>query len=155
MKKSLLIAFLFVSIFANGQVSFSGVKINLTTENDSIFLNVIYKNEKRKMDETPKLLLRLMNDDVLMLNGKLIGVQNKTEGGYMLYGVVIAANEFVSEAKFYITKEQMNQIGMGVKKFRLNTSPKYFEKEWSKDKIGKILYNKYLESSSNSFQDGF
>lgn len=142
--------------YSSAQVSFSGVKINVTTENDSIFLNVVYKSENKKLIETPKLLLRLMNDDVLMLDGKLLGVQNQTEGGLMLYGgVFISANGFVSEAKFYVTKEQMIKIGMGVKKFRLNTSPKYVEKEWIKDKIGMKLYNKYLESSSNSFQDGF
>lgn len=42
-----------------------------------------------------------------------------------------------------------------MKKLRLNTSPKFHEKEWSCDKIGKKLFNAYLRSSSNSFEDGF
>lgn len=156
MKTILILLFSFLSYsYSSAQASFSGLKIDVTTENDSIFLKVVYKNEKKRIVETPKLLLRLMNDDVMLLDGKLLGVDNKTEGGVMVYGVIVAANEYVSEAKFYISKEQMIQIGKGVKKLRLNTSPKYLEKEWEKDKIGKKLYDKYLKSSSNSFQDNF
>lgn len=73
----------------------------------------------------------------------------------MINGVYMASNHFVSEAKFPITKEQMEKVGLGVKKLRLNTSPKYHEKSWSSDKIGKKLYNSYLKCSSNSFEDGF
>ena len=156
MKTILVLLFSFLSYsYSSAQVSFSGLKIDVTTENDSIFLKVIYKSEKKRIIETPKLLLRLMNDDVMLLDGKLLGVNNNTEGGIMMYGIILAANEYVSEAKFHVSKEQMNQIGKGVKKIRLNTSPKYLEKEWEKDKIGKKLYEKYLSSSSNSFQDDF
>ena len=82
----------------------------------------------------------------------VINIQNGPVGGVHYYEEPVKRR--VIELGL-ITKEQMNKIGMGVKKFRLNTSPKYIEKEWSKDKIGKKLYDKYLNSSSNSFQDGF
>ena len=49
----------------------------------------------------------------------------------------------------------MEQLSKGIKKLRLNTSPDFHERKWRRDRIGKILYAKYMESSSNSFKDGF
>ena len=73
----------------------------------------------------------------------------------MIGYTAVAINHYVTEAKFPLTKEQVESLLKGVKKLRLNTSPKFHEKEWRKDKIGKILYKKYMESSGNSFEDGF
>ena len=73
----------------------------------------------------------------------------------VISGVYIASNHFISEAKFPITREQIEGFSKGIKKIRLNTSPKYHEKEWKKDKIGRILYEGYRKSSGNSFEDGF
>ena len=61
----------------------------------------------------------------------------------------------ISEAKFLVSKEQIMQFKKGIKKLRLNTSPKYHERAWRKDKIGKKLFNAYMNSSPNSFEDGF
>ena len=73
----------------------------------------------------------------------------------MIGNVAIADNHFISEAKFPIAKDQIEQFNKGIKKLRLNTSPKFHEKEWRRDKIGKLLYKKYKESSGNSFEDNF
>lgn len=162
MKKLLLLFLLIAPMMANAQVSYGdtfwgsyNMKINVSTENDFIFLNVIYTDEKRKLTDTPKLLLRLMDDSVISLEGVNMSSQSKSDGGVILYGVYVESNLFISEAKFPITKEQILLLEKGVKKLRLNTSPKFHEKEWSRDKIGKKLFNAYLKSSSNSFEDGF
>lgn len=106
-------------------------------------------------DSSPKLLLRLMDDSVLSLDGYMLGSTNKSEGAVMIGNTAVAINHFITEAKFPITKDQIEQFSKGIKKLRLNTSPKYHEKEWRKDKIGKKLFAKYKESSSNSFEDNF
>ena len=107
------------------------------------------------MSDTPKLLLRLMDDSVISLEGYLLDSSNKSEGAYIIGNIAVDVNYKVTEAKFPISKEQVESLSYGVKKLRLNTSRSFHEKEWRKDKIGKKLYNKYLESSSNSFEDGF
>lgn len=163
MKKIYLnILFLALSCIASAQVSYGdnffvdyNVKINLSTENDSIFLTLMLTSERLKMSDSPKLLLRLMDDSVLSLDGYMLGSTNKSEGAVMIGYTAVAINHYVTEAKFPITKEQAESLSKGVKKLRLNTSPKFHEKEWRKDKVGKKLYEKYKESSSNSFEDGF
>lgn len=162
--RCLLIILLTVLPFITGkaQVSYGdnflvdyNVKINLSTENDSTFLTLILTSERLKMSDSPKLLLRLMDDSVLSLDGYMLGSINKSEGAVMIGNTAVAINHFITEAKFPITKDQIEQFSKGIKKLRLNTSPKYHEKEWRKDKIGKKLFAKYKESSSNSFEDNF
>ena len=163
MKKVYLSTFLLaLSYIANAQVSYGdnvlvdyNVKINVSTENDSTYLTLILTSEKLKMSDSPKLLLRMMDDTVFSLDGHLLSASNKSEGAVLIGSVAVAVNHFITEAKFPITKDQIEQLSKGVKKLRLNTSPKFHEKEWHRDKIGKKLYAKYKESSANSFEDNF
>ena len=144
---------------ANAQVSYGdtfwgsyNMKINVSTENDFIFLNVIYTDEKRKLTDTPKLLLRLMDDSVISLEGVNMSSQSKSDGGVILYGVYVESNLFISEAKFPITKEQILLLEKGVKKLRLNTSPKFHEKEWSRDKHSSRCRSHLGDSSDTGVQ---
>ena len=165
MKKLFLISLMAMSALSiqiKAQASYGDImwgsynmRINVVTDNDSIFLNIIYTDEYRKLADTPKLLIKLMDDGVISLDGQLLGNLSKSDGGVVISKVYVASSHFISEAKFPITKEQISQFSKGIKKLRLNTSPKYHEKEWKKDKIGKILYESYKKSSPNSFEDGF
>ena len=153
---------LFCALTASAQASYGdivfgdyNVKINVSTENDSVFLSLIMVSENKKMADKPKLLLRLTDDTVISLEGTLLSSTSKSDGAYMIGNVAIAENHFITEAKFPIAKGQIEQFNKGIKKLRLNTSPKFHEKEWRKDKIGKPLYKKYKESSGNSFEDDF
>ena len=151
-----------LSIQVKAQASYGDItwgsynmKINVITDNDSIFLNIVYTDGNRKLADAPKLLIKLMDDEVISLDGQLLSNMSKSDGGVVVSGIYVASNHFISEAKFSITRDQINQFSKGIKKLRLNTSPKYHEKEWKKDKIGKILYESYKKSSPNSFEDGF
>ena len=165
MKKIALIIILFISALTNqvmAQASYGdkawgsyNMKITVTTNNDSVFLNIVYSDEKRKLVDSPKLLIKLMDDEVISLDGRLLGNMNKSDGGVVISGIYVASSHFISEAKFPITGDQISRFSKGIKKIRLNTSPKYHEKAWKKDKIGKKLYESYKKSSSNSFEDGF
>lgn len=163
MKKIFLsLCLLALSLITNAQVSYGdnflvdyNVKINVSTENDSTFLTLIITSERLKMSDSPKLLLRLMDDTLFSLDGNLLSTSNKSEGAVMVGYTAVAINHFITEAKFPIAKDQIEQFSKGIKKLRLNTSPKYHEKEWKKDKIGKKLFAKYKESSGNSFEDNF
>ena len=165
MNKIVLITLLFMSALSvqvRAQASYGDItwgsynmKINVITNNDSFFLNIVYTDGNRKLVDAPKLLIKLMDDEVIPLDGQLLGNMSKSDGGVVVSGIYVASNHFISEAKFPISKEQISQFSKGIKKLRLNTSPKYHEKEWKKDKIGKILYESYKKSSPNSFEDGF
>lgn len=163
MKRLLLLLLMFSSyLYGKAQVSYGdnffvdyNVKINLSTENDSTYLTLIFTSENLKMSDSPKLLLRLMDDTVISLDGYMLSTSNKNEGAVMIGHTAVAINHYVTEAKFPISKEQVEGLSKGVKKLRLNTSPKFHEKEWRRDKIGKKLYAKYKESSPNSFEDNF
>ena len=48
------------------------MKINVVTDNDSIFLNIVYTDGKLKLADEPKLLLKLMDDEVISLDGQLL-----------------------------------------------------------------------------------
>ena len=151
-----------LSIQVKAQVSYGSIdwgtyemEIKVVTDNDSIFLNVIYMDTKRKLVDVPKLLIKTMDDEMIALDGQLLSSSSKSDGGVIISGIYVNSSHFISEAKFPITKEQISMFSKGIKKLRLNTSPKYHEKEWSRDKIGKVLYGNYKESSSNSFEDGF
>lgn len=160
----LVLSFIFVilSSYVYSQVSYGdttwgnyNMKINVATENDSIFLTLTYTHHQNKLLDTPKLLLRFMDESTLSLEGELFSTSNKNYGGIVVSGILVSSDYYISEAKFSISKEQMNHFKVGVKKLRLNTSPKYHEKEWKRDKIGAILYDAYIKSSGNSFEDNF
>ena len=162
--KQIIISLLLLcfAIDVSAQVSYGSIswgtynmKINVVKENDSIFLHTIFTSEKKKISDSPKLLLRLMDESLISLEGKNLGSIQKNDGGIVIYGIIMYDNYFISEAKFPISKEQIKQFKKGIKKLRLNTSPKFHEKEWTIDKIGKKLYDAYLKSSSNSFEDDF
>ena len=161
-KLLLLLLIAFSYSYCKAQVSYGdnflvdyNVKINLSIENDSTFLTLILTSERLRMSDNPKMLLRLMDDEVILLDGHMLVSTNKSEGAVMIGNTAVAINHYVTEAKFPIAKEQIEQFSKGIKKLRLNTSPKFHEKEWRQDKIGKKLFAKYKESSANSFEDNF
>ena len=131
MKKIFLsLCLLALSLITNAQVSYGdnflvdyNVKINVSTENDSTFLTLIITSERLKMSDSPKLLLRLMDDTLFSLDGNLLSTSNKSEGAVMVGYTAVAINHFITEAKFPIAKDQIEQFSKGIKKLRLNTSP--------------------------------
>ena len=131
------------------------IQINVSTEKDSVYLTFIDTSWKYKMSDSPKVLFRLMNDDLISLDGKLLDSSIMNEGAVMIGNLAISSNEYITEAKFPIAKNLIELFSKGIKKVRINTSPKYHEKEWRRDKIGKKLYAKYKKSSSDSFEDNF
>jgi hypothetical protein len=141
--------------FGNGALGDYDVKINVETQNDSICLHMTYRDEHCKLAGAPKLLLKLFDDSIIELAGKNLSEVTKNEGGYVVSGVMFSENIYIADVNFPITKDQMESLKKGVKKIRINSSPKYREKEWENDKIGKKLYKDYEKSSSNSFQDNF
>lgn len=147
----------FASGFAQVKYSKGSDKVimNVVTEDSLCYLLVNFSSEKKKMMDTPKLLIRLFNDEVISLEGDLLYISEKAEAGVMVGYMMIPISKKISDAKFLISRSQIDKLSVGVKKIRLNTSPKFHEKEWSKDKIGKKLYESFSNAIPNSFNDNF
>jgi len=149
--------------YCSAEVKYSGshrgyhyiLTISIVKENGKAFLDVLSMDRRRTQIEEPKMLIKLMNDSVIALEGKLINSNVMSRGGVVVSNIMMEASYYVSEAKYPISPEQISQFGQGIKKLRLNTSPYIHEKEWKKDKIGKKLYEEYLNCSPNSFEDKF
>lgn len=141
--------------FGNGALGDYDAKIKVVTENDSIYLLMTFRDYYNKFADTPKFLIKLCDNTIMELQGTNLSSSTKDEDSAIIGGIVVSSTLNVCNLKFPITREQMESLRKGVKKVRLNTSPKYREKEWRKDKIGKAIYKEYKHSSSNSFRDKF
>ena len=72
-------------------------------------------------------------------------MNNRSESAGIVSGnMVLPVTSIISSAQFSITPEQLEMIKSGVTKIRLSTTPIEHEREFTKDKIGKKLYEFYL-----------
>ena len=72
-------------------------------------------------------------------------MNNRSESAGIVSGnMVLPVISIISSAQFSITPEQLEMIKSGVIKIRLSTTPIEHEREFTKDKIGKKLYEFYL-----------
>ncbi|MBP1614728.1 MAG: hypothetical protein H6Q13_2176 [Bacteroidetes bacterium] len=104
-----------------------------------------------------KLLIKLMDDSALELNTSIeysdkIGKVNNV-AGYVYTTYTITPS-------FNITPEQIDKIKQGVKKIRLETSLEPIDKDFKKEKIGKVIETEYslikdALSKKKGFSDGF
>jgi hypothetical protein len=139
----------------NGAFGDYEVTINVETKNDSIYLVATLKDEQNKFADTPRMLIKLSNDSTIELQGINMSSTVKNDGGIVISGIVYSSVYNVDNIKFPISKDQIIELGKGIKKIRFNTTPKFREKGWGTDKIGKKLYEDYKKSSGNSFNDNF
>lgn len=89
------------------------------------------------LPEKPTMLIKLMDDTTLELKG------NRTYGKVEKW---MGTDYHKDAATFDLTQEQFKKMAEGIKKLRINTQPKPFEKEWKNGKFGKELYKDYQKS---------
>lgn len=89
------------------------------------------------LPEKPTLLIKLMDNTTLELKGK------RTYGELEKW---MGTDYHKDAATFNLTQEQFKKMAEGIKKLRINTQPKSFEKEWKNGKFGKELYKDYQRS---------
>lgn len=103
-----------------------------------------------------RLLIKLKNDSVMQL--KTI-TEESDKIGKVVTGAIIHRNYSVFP-NFDVTPEQIEAISNGVKKIRLETSLDPIDKEFKKDKMGRIIKKEYALiqealQKDKSFSDGF
>ena len=93
----------------------------------------------------PQMKIKTFNNDTITLKGVNIGRGQGYVGtvapGLMLY-------EASSIAQFPVTPQQFELIKDGVAKIRISMTPTDHKKTFKKDKIGKKIYNLFLEQQA-------
>lgn len=116
------------------------------------YIVVVVSSDRLAFNDTPTMLIRLFNGELLKLNGKAI-TSSSEHGGVVVGNVVVPTTELRVTAQFSITKEQVEMLQNGVAKIRISTIPLIHERTFKKDKIGKELHTYFKKGaiSEDSF----
>ena len=112
------------------------------------YIVVVVSSDRLAFNDTPTMLIRLFNGELLKLNGKAI-TSSSEHGGVVVGNVVVPTTELRVTAQFSITKEQVEMLQNGV----ASTIPLIHERTFKKDKIGKELHTYFKKGaiSEDSF----
>ena len=91
--------------------------------------------------------IRTFDDEVITLKGVVIGSGSQS-AGIISGNIVIPITEINSTAQFSITPEELKMLNNGVSKVRLSMTPMDHEHAFKKDKIGKKIYQFYLNAKA-------
>lgn len=117
---------------------------SVTKQDTSYYIIATVSSDRMKFLKESTMMIRTFKDEILKLDGTLI--DNDTESAGLVSGnIVIPVTEIKSTAQFKITPKQFELLQQGVKKIRLSTIPIKHERTFKKDKIGKKLYNFFIE----------
>ena len=104
------------------------------------------------------MLIKLFDDSVIELTTAL-GDEQMVRKVHNINGLVYS--DYTMQPIYDVSEEQLTSIiEKGVKKIRIETSPIVYENEYKKDKIGKVLSDRYsllkdALKKNPSFSDGF
>lgn len=105
-----------------------------------------------------KMLIKLFDDSVIELTTAL-GDEQMVRKVHNINGLVYS--DYTMQPIYDVSEEQLTSIiEKGVKEIRIETSPIVYENEYKKDKIGKVLADRYsllkdALKKNPSFSDGF
>lgn len=143
--------------FSDKMKLFIGLSYMQPAEGSPLYSLCIQLNcgEVVKIHKGGRMLLKTFNGDVVELSTYTGGTDEmKTISGINVWEV---------QAQYTITPEQLSILETGVAKIRIELGDsKTYEKEWKKDKVGKILAKESAliqdaikTNSKSSFSDGF
>ena len=119
------------------------MKYSIAKHENQYYIIATVSSDRLQFLSESTMLIRIANGAVLKLSGELMN--NRSESAGIVSGnMVLPVISIISSAQFSITPEQLEMIKSGVIKIRLSTTPIEHEREFTKDKIGKKLYEFYL-----------
>lgn len=109
------------------------------------------------INKDSRLLIKLKDDSIIELTSA--NDQSDEIGNSQLVGTSVIT-QYTIFPIYRVTEEQIAQISQGVKKIRVETSLDPIDKEFKKDKMGKIIEGQYKligerAKTSNNFREGF
>lgn len=123
------------------------MKYSVAKQNEKFYIIATVQSDRMKFLKESTMMIRTANGDVLRFSGELI--DNGTESAGIVSGnMVIPVTSIISTAQFEVSPEQFELLKDGIIKVRLTTIPIEHEREFKKDKIGKKLYEFYLNAKN-------
>ena len=120
------------------------MKYSVTKQDTTYYIIATVKSDRLSFLKEPIMLIKNFDGEVIKLYVSNIGNGSET-GGVLIGDIMCPITEINSTAQFKITPEQFETIRNGISKVRLSTTPIEHEREFTKDKIGKKLYQFYLK----------
>lgn len=125
------------------------VEYSVVKQENRYLLVVEMRSDMLKFIKDPIMKVRTFDDQVFSLNGANLG-ESAQGGGLIVKGIILPSSKVNTTAQFEITEAQLELLKQGVKKVSLTTTPIEHEREFKKDKIGKGLYELYIEKKNKS-----
>ena len=121
-------------------------------QDGQLFIIVMVKSDRLVFSDTPTMMLKNFEGEVLKLEGTNLQAQTETSG-VLIGSMVLPISELRAMAQFPVDLSDVVFFKSGIAKVRLSTVPIVHEKTFSSDRIGKYLYSELLSanSSENSF----
>ena len=124
------------------------VSYSALQQDGQLFIVVTVKSDRLVFSDTPTMMLKNFNGDVLKLEGK--NLQSRTEtSGVLIGSMVLPVSELKALAQFSVDLGDIEFFKSGIAKVRLSTVPIVHEKTFSKDVIGRDLYSELLSAFSS------
>lgn len=111
------------------------------------YIVVVISSDRLVFNETPTMMIRTFNDELIKSEGKAI-TASTSQGGIIVSNVVIPVTGIRVTAQFPITVEQIEMLQNGIAKVRISTIPLTHERTFKKDKIGKKLHSYFKKSAT-------
>lgn len=120
------------------------VTYSVAKQDSSYYIVATVSSERMRFLNEPTMKIRTFNDKVITLSGVLLGSGSES-AGVVSSNIVIPLIWINSTAQFKVTPAQFEELKSGVSKVRLSMTPTNHERTFKKDKIGKKLYQFYLD----------
>ena len=122
------------------------VEYSAIWQEGSPYIVVAISSDRLVFNETPTMMIRTLNDELIKSEGKAI-TASTSQGGIIVSNVVVPVTGIRATAQFPITVEQIEMLQNGVAKVRISTIPLTHERTFKKDKIGKKLHSYFKKSA--------
>ncbi|MDO5446617.1 MAG: hypothetical protein Q4F34_02425 [Prevotellaceae bacterium] len=156
-KYIVLAFFLTVSIYATAQtVGYTykalaaegcSMQYSVAKQDTTYYIIATVRSDRLNFLNESTMKIRTFNNEVITLKGVVIGSGSQTDG-IVSGNIIVPVTTINSTAQFAITPKEFELINHGIAKIRLSMTPMNHERTFKKDKIGKKLYQFYLEAKS-------
>lgn len=123
------------------------MKYSVVKQDTAYYIIATVKSDRLNFLKESTMLLKTFDGEVIKLYGSQIGSGSET-AGIVSGNIVLPVTEISSTAQFKISPQQFELLKKGVAKIRLSTIPIEHERTFAKDKIGKKLYQFFLNQKN-------
>ena len=117
-------------------------------QDGQLFIAVTVKSDRLVFNDTPTMMLKNFDGEVLKLEGT--NLQSRTEtSGVLIGSMVLPVSELNALAQFPVSPREIDFFKSGIAKVRLSTIPIVHERTFANDKIGRYLYSELLSAFSS------